>query len=138
MREVRVWAPVELLPAGSCESLLGHTTATLAHLRDDILASLPQMLGFVHHDVASGISHLDCSNGCSPMAASGPYFVLWHLYLAGSLPLNSTETHAWVIDRLFAIREIAGIQKAAYLAAHLQTGPLFSEQNVCTMMTVFV
>ncbi|KAI9739879.1 MAG: hypothetical protein M1818_004935 [Claussenomyces sp. TS43310] len=112
LREGLTWAPSELSPdGGTYTALLQRVSDTMMEMRDGILASVPQMLGFVHHEASMGTSYLDCSSTSMPrpVTASGAYFLLWYLHLAGSLPLNTLETCAWVVDRLRAIRSATGI-----------------------------
>ncbi|KAJ9130088.1 Fungal transcriptional regulatory protein, N-terminal [Pleurostoma richardsiae] len=142
LREGLAWAPHELAAdGGAYAGLLRKAVATTVAMRDGILASVPQMLGFVHHDAATSTSYLDCS-AAGPAAtaadpprhvpASGAYFLLWHLFLAGSLPMNPPETRDWVVDRLRAIRAMTGIQKAEYLADSIEKRPIF---NAGVLMT---
>ncbi|CAI7618733.1 unnamed protein product [Penicillium viridicatum] len=119
LREGLTWAPLEFSDGGAYTSLLQRTSDTTTVMRDDILASVPQMLGFIQHEATTGASYMDCSSTADPtrlVPASGAYFVVWYLYLAGSLPINTPETREWIVDRLRAIRSTTGIQKAAYLA----------------------
>ncbi|KGO74911.1 Protein of unknown function DUF3468 [Penicillium italicum] len=119
LREGLAWAPHEFSDGGSYTSLLQRTSDATTEMRDDILASVPQMLGFIQHEAATGASYMDCGSNADPsrlVPASGAYFVVWYLYLAGSLPINTPETREWIVDRLRAIRSTTGIQKAAYLA----------------------
>ncbi|CAI7636950.1 unnamed protein product [Penicillium glandicola] len=119
LREGLTWAPHEFSDDGAYTSLLQRTSDTTTEMRDDILASVPQMLGFIQHEATTGASYMDCSSSADPsrlVPASGAYFVVWYLYLAGSLPINTLETREWIVDRLRAIRSTTGIQKAAYLA----------------------
>lgn len=128
LREGLMWAPHELSDGGAYTTLLQTVSDTTTEMRDGILASVPQMLGFLHHEAAMGTSYLDCSSADMPrlvVPASGPYFLLWYLFLAGSLPINTLEIRAWVVDRLRAIRSLTGIQKADYLADMLETDPRF-------------
>lgn len=119
LREGLAWAPHEFSDGGAYTSLLQRTSDTTTEMRDGILASVPQMLGFIQHEATTGASYIDCSSSADPtrlVPASGAYFVVWYLYLAGSLPINAPETREWIVDRLRAIRSTTGIQKAAYLA----------------------
>ncbi|KAJ5396356.1 uncharacterized protein N7487_010659 [Penicillium crustosum] len=119
LREGLAWTPHEFSDGGAYTSLLQRTSDTTTEMRDGILASVPQMLGFIQHEATTGASYIDCSSGADPtrlVPASGAYFVVWYLYLAGSLPINTPEIRGWITDRLRAIRSTTGIQKAAYLA----------------------
>lgn len=128
LREGLAWAPDELTPdKGAYAGMVQRVADTTTEMRDGILASVPQMLGYVQHEAAMGTSYLDCSTGGVPhlVPASGAYFLLWYLYLAGSLPINTEDTRAWVVDRLRAIRSATGIQKAGYLADTLENDRAF-------------
>ncbi|EKV18765.1 hypothetical protein PDIG_07380 [Penicillium digitatum PHI26] len=119
LREGLAWAPHDISHGGVYTSLLQRTLHTTTEMRDDILASVPQMLGFIQHEATTGASYMDCSTSGIPsrlVPASGAYFIVWYLYLAGSLPSNTPETRDWIVDRLRAIRSKTGIQKAAFLA----------------------
>lgn len=136
LREALTWAPHELVSndddnkddskgGGAYVGMLQRISTTTTEMRDGILASVPQMLGFVdvHQDEAQlGTFKLSPHH---PVPASGAYFVLWYLFLAGSLPINAAETRAWVVGRLRAIRAATGIQKAGYLADVLENHPAF-------------
>lgn len=128
LREGLMWAPSELsLDGGLYTALLHRVSITTTVMRDGILASVPQMLGFVHDEAAMAVSHLDYSIARMPylVPASGAYLLLWYLFLAGCLPINTLETRAWVVDRLRTIRSATGIQKAGYLADILATDLTF-------------
>ncbi|KAJ5962615.1 hypothetical protein N7501_007556 [Penicillium viridicatum] len=119
LREGLTWAPHEFSDGGAYTSLLQRTSDTTTEMRDNILASVPQMLGSIQQEATTGASYMDSSSTADPtrlVPASGAYFVVWYLYLAGSLPVNTPETREWIVDRLRAIRSTTGIQKAAYLA----------------------
>lgn len=133
-RELVAWAPQDLSPEGGLyTALLQRVSDTTTLMRDGILASVPQMLGFVRHDPATGTSYLDCNNTGNTwnfVPASGAYFLLWYLFLAGSLPINELETRAWVVDRLNAIRSETGIQQAEHLADALKTNSAFLDAKL--------
>jgi hypothetical protein len=135
LREGLTWAPHELSPnGGAYMGLWQRALDTTTEMRDGILASVPQMLGFVHHEPDTGTSYLDCSGAGMPrlIPASGAYFLLWYLFLAGSLPVNTPETRGWVVARLRTIRSAMGIQKAGYLADVMETDPAFLSAALST------
>ncbi|KAK5991581.1 hypothetical protein PT974_09866 [Cladobotryum mycophilum] len=120
-REAMTWAAHELTDGGVYIDLMGTALETIKRMRDDILASVPQMLGFVYHNPATGTSLIDCSSDKSPplghhAAALGAHFLMWPLYLIGTLSITTTETRAWIVNRLRTMRAMAGIRKAEYLA----------------------
>ncbi|PYI00181.1 hypothetical protein BO71DRAFT_393785 [Aspergillus ellipticus CBS 707.79] len=125
LREGFTWAPEVLSEDGLYLDLLQRASDTTTQMRDDILASVPQMLGFVRQDEATGTWYLDSSSPDIPhlAPANGGYFLLWHLFLAGTLWMNAPDVRLWAIDRLRAIRSATGIQKAGFLADALKFHP---------------
>src|SRR3569833_42281 len=96
-------------------------TASLLKLRDEILASVPQMMGLVDKSTLSlGGDGEEDSTGARGPPVLGGYWLLWFLYLAGTLPVNSPNVRAWVIGALRAVRVRSGVQKAEYLAVQLE------------------
>ncbi|KAJ6780441.1 hypothetical protein PWT90_10216 [Aphanocladium album] len=112
-REGQEWAPQQLAPGGANADLLQESVEVSMELRNDILASVPYMLGFVQQDGNIVLSSL--------VPASGPSSAIWYLHLAGRLPFNTEEMKNWIVDRLRAIRSITGIQKAGYLAESVRS-----------------
>ena len=117
LREGLMWAPREFSDGGFYVKFQ-RASDVMTVMRDDILASVPQMLGFIQHEATTGLSYvIRCSSTSTHFVpASGAYFIIWYLYLAGSLLLNAPETREWIVNRLHSIRSMTGIQKAAYLA----------------------
>lgn len=107
-REGQEWAPQQLAVGGASVDLLEESIRVSMELRDDILASVPHMLGYVQQGKLGSLP--------SVVPASGPSSVIWYLYLVGRLPFNTAEVRTWIVDRLRAVRSITGIQKAGYLA----------------------
>lgn len=127
-RECSTWNAKEAGPGGTYAGLYEKSIATMRTLRDDLLASAPQMLGHVYHEATTSttIFNYKCTTKPPSGAALGAFFIQWHLYLAGTLPFNSPETKAWIIDRLHHIRVTTGMKKAQYLAERLEKDALFS------------
>lgn len=125
VRERLTWAPAELSPdGGAYTGVLRRVEETTIEMRDAILASVPQTLGFVHFETAGGMPRIgDSSAGMAP--AAGAHFLIWYLFLAASLPITTPETRAWIVGRLRAIRGLAGIQRATYFADMLENDPTF-------------
>ncbi|KAK4867607.1 hypothetical protein LT330_001117 [Penicillium expansum] len=72
------------------------TKQTLSKLGDDILATIPQALGFL-----SSVSELCPSVDLSFQGSvSGGYILTWCLYMVGKCPATKGETRKWVIQRL--------------------------------------
>lgn len=114
LREGFTWAPYEF--SKDFFTKAQRASDVMITMRDDILASVPQMLGYVQRDTVTGLSYIRSNMGTSFVPASGAYFVVWHLYVAGKHPMNTTETREWIVNRLHAIRSMTGIQKATYLS----------------------
>lgn len=77
VREALTWARNELEDGGAYESLLQRVSDTTLEMRDAIIASAPQTLGFVQQDDRA------CHTGTTRLVpASGAYCILWHLFLA--------------------------------------------------------
>lgn len=112
--------PVEGLPK-PYSSLSQHVVTCLMRMRNEILASVPQILGHLSPGYKAGMT--------SPVPAAGPYAVLWHVYLAGGLPVNSPETRQWAINKLHEIRKTTGIRKATYFAHLLETNSEFDRSS---------
>ena len=132
------------------------TLNVLIYTRDEILATVPQMMGYLPDP--SGLDVIDRPS----RSASACYFVIWYvafccclsaylwrgtfahqpmpcrlrylpdsvltmrsvlrfLYMAGCIPMNTTHTTQWIVDRLKLIAILTGIQKAEYLAEQLET-----------------
>jgi hypothetical protein len=110
----------------------------LFRLQADILASVPQYLGCgdiantlglsAPFDVSSlGSLGTGSIRPCNPSSdqspsrrASGVYFILWPLYLVGSMDITTEAGRLWVIKRLQFIGRSEGIQMAIALAGLLE------------------
>lgn len=103
-------------------------------MRDDMYASVALMMGYVRHGKLYSKSLLEEPSAKAKgkpelervSMAMGCYFIFWHLYVAGSLSINSPETRSWAARRLRTIRRLAGIQKAQLLAQCLDAGLIIS------------
>lgn len=121
---------------------LEHTTVfqavtdMLFQLRDDILASVPQY--FERGDNIPGLSEpLDTSSlassgtssrhsivqppdQASGLRASGGYFLVWPLYLVGSMDITTEPMRLWIIKCLQYIGRSEGMQLAVAVAGLLE------------------
>jgi hypothetical protein len=79
-------------------------------MQADILATIPQ-------HVPSSIK----DQPTSLMEGSRGYFVLWPLYVAGVMDLTTQPIKKWVIGRLRAIADQAGVRQATVMAEILET-----------------
>ncbi|PYH96951.1 hypothetical protein BO71DRAFT_439211 [Aspergillus ellipticus CBS 707.79] len=81
---------------------LHDTLEILSKLADDMLATVPQTLGYVTIRSTSG-------NDCSPASVSGSYILVWSLYMVGKSVVITGETRKWIIQRLQEIGQSAGL-----------------------------
>lgn len=90
------------------EVKLHETLQIQSKLENDMLATVPQALGFVSS--ASGrYQPVDFS---SPAGVSGGYLLTWCLYTVGQSTVVKSKTRKWIIRRLFDIGNKAGIAVA--------------------------
>lgn len=106
---------------GRCkEDVLRQARNTLVNLRDDLLASVPQMMGYTQPHMAHGSFVSTPSDRQVPSA--GGLFLFWFLALAGSLRFNSSRTQAEIKAWLETIANSVGIQMANAFAMSLPRG----------------
>jgi hypothetical protein len=128
------------------------STDVIYQLQADILATVPQHIGYVtksrpssslrsspanaafavHNDPSISSTHwshyVDSPPSCSEdesaqlpvLRASGGYFLIWPLYLAGSMGLATEETRRWAIKALESVGRSMGIQQALTLVRIMQ------------------
>ncbi|RDW79460.1 hypothetical protein BP6252_04098 [Coleophoma cylindrospora] len=106
--------------------LYRNSTTTLIQLRSDILASIPQHTGSnLDEDDWPGHAPLQTSPETprqappreeSILRGTRGYFILWPLYLVGSMDLSTDAIRAWVSNRLSCIADETGILQASVLA----------------------
>lgn len=134
--------PIFMAPGDTAQ--LQCSTDTLLNMRDDILASVPHHTGHVASIFAQvttsayapGIffsTNLDfnmpwenptttpITSEPTHQVASGGYFLLWPLFLAGSITVCTPEMRKWIIGRMEYIGNSMGVQAALTLARILQT-----------------
>jgi hypothetical protein len=96
---------------------------TMCSLQADILATVPQHLGFVSRDQRyppppspSGPWKPARLPEVSSSRMTGPYFILWPLWYAGIMAVATDATRRYVSRTLTLIAEELGIQQAGVLA----------------------
>lgn len=109
-----------LLATGKYDDLLQRARDTPPLMRDGILASAPQLLGYVQNSKLSPPNSVDSNTPV--ILGAYLYSHLWCLYLAGLLPGNPPEIRSWVANRLRAIRSLTGCTLAEYIANMLESG----------------
>ncbi|RDW91853.1 hypothetical protein BP5796_01247 [Coleophoma crateriformis] len=107
-------------------SLYRNSTTTLIQLRSDILASIPQHTGSKLDDedwLGHSPLHKALQTPCqappreeSILRGTRGYFILWPLYLVGSMDLSTDAIRAWVSNRLSCIANETGLLQASVLA----------------------
>ncbi|KAL4873650.1 hypothetical protein BDV12DRAFT_192093 [Aspergillus spectabilis] len=112
LNKVLVVTP-DLAPAtcAQIKAKLQETLQILSQLSDDILATVPQVLGVVSPVPES------CLAVNSPLGASvaGGYILTWGLYMVGKSPATAAQTRKWIIRRLGDIVKYSGIALARQL-----------------------
>lgn len=94
----------------SCEAIM-------VQMRDDILGSVP------HHTQSSLVQSKTVMDGPNTfLEGSRSYFVLWPLYLAGSMDLTTEAIREWSIKRLKIIGDTVGLKQAVVLADYMENG----------------
>ncbi|KAF9890630.1 Autophagy protein 22 [Aspergillus nanangensis] len=88
------------------EMKLRETLQIMSQLGDDILATVPQVLG---HVSSTSERFLDVS--ADPSVSEG-HLLTWCLYTVGKSPVSTSETRKWVMRHLQNIGENAGIGMA--------------------------
>lgn len=89
------------------EIKLQETLQILSNLGDNILATIPQALGFV-----SSVSEPQSSVDLSAASVSGGYLLTWCLYTIGKSPVTDSKTRRWIMRRLQDIGQNGGIAMA--------------------------
>ncbi|KAL4893723.1 hypothetical protein BDV59DRAFT_207522 [Aspergillus ambiguus] len=90
------------------EMRLQETVEILSELGDDILATVPQALGFVSSSKPDDISADFSSTEC----VSGGHMLTWCLYTVGKSPATRSKTRKWIMKRLQDIGQNSGIAMA--------------------------
>jgi hypothetical protein len=108
IHEQLIVASIALMPMFTDEeikSLNDQCEKAMLQMQADILASIPQTTRLERR--FNPVSLIDSSKG---------YFILWPLYLAGSMHMSTPETKAWVINRIKIVADDVGIEQARVLA----------------------
>ncbi|KAF7888467.1 uncharacterized protein EAF02_003008 [Botrytis sinoallii] len=96
-------------------------TEIIYHLQAEILASIPQHMGYVsrnssHTQLWSGFEKDGFGTDFPTIRFSGGYFLIWPLFLVGNLRLSTPEVRAFCVKNLRYIGTKMGIQHANLLA----------------------
>lgn len=114
---VTVTPNLPLAMQAQIKNQLQETQRILLTLSDDILASVPQVLGIVSSVPPSPqppavISSLEAS-------VSGGYILTWGLYMVGKCMVIAPKTRKWIIRRMQDIVRRSGIEMARQLLEHV-------------------
>ncbi|KAH8681792.1 hypothetical protein BX600DRAFT_31457 [Xylariales sp. PMI_506] len=93
------------------DSSLQQTMQILSDLGDDMLATVPQALGYVS---SASVFHPSSNLSFQPSVPGG-YMMTWCLYLVGKSPATTKKTRKWIIRRLQDIGQSAGLALALQL-----------------------
>lgn len=106
---------VSFAATGSSQSeLLAHTEHELCELVMALIASMPQLLGYISPDGALA------SRRSAKAHVAGSYHAMFHLYHAGQAPGTDDSVRQWAVRQLRDIGSQTGIRKAGYLADLLE------------------
>lgn len=86
---------------------LQETAQILSGLGNDMIATVPQVLGMV------GPDHLSAAS--SDAGVSGGYLLIWSLYMVGKCPVTTDKARKWVIGHMRQIVGSSGIAMASRL-----------------------
>lgn len=97
-------------------------TEIVYHLQAEILASVPQHMGYVSRKSAnphlwSGFEKDGFGTDVPTIRFSGGYFLIWPLFLVGNLRLSTPEARAFCVKNLRHIGTQMGIEHANLLAS---------------------
>ncbi|RFU24838.1 hypothetical protein B7463_g11496, partial [Scytalidium lignicola] len=119
------------------------TTQTILQMRDEILYSVPQHIGYVTRkpfsrpsgsvstiptknstvssppDSSSPPSILNWKPRNGPVTAAAAYFLQWPLFVSGLTRITTPEVRAITIERLRYLAEVMGMQQSHALADYL-------------------
>ena len=90
---------------------LQQSLQVMSKLGEDILASVPQGLGYISMPESPKSPDSSCH-----ASVSGGYMLTWSLYTVGKSPVVNDKTRQWVIKRLQGIAKSSGIAMALELA----------------------
>lgn len=86
---------------------LQDTMHILSELGNDMIATVPQVLGMVGPDRLSAAS--------SDAGVSGGYLLIWSLYMVGKCPVTTDKARQWIIGHMRQIVGSSGIAMAVRL-----------------------
>ncbi|KAH8810895.1 hypothetical protein F5884DRAFT_668441 [Xylogone sp. PMI_703] len=90
-------------------------------LRDDLLASIPQQIDSnFNQDARSPTSRSDKDRPTPHLRGMTGYYVVWQLFVAGSLEQTSPKLRAWVVNRLRFVGDTMGVKQASVIADILE------------------
>lgn len=120
-----------------------HSTRMLVELQSDILASVPQHIGYFSRtqldefseprkSLWSNFEHIchDPILCATPSSAptlpeiriSGGYTLLWHVWVAGQSRITTPEARQWIVAILRKIGFSTGVRQASVLADLIEKG----------------
>lgn len=127
-----------------------HSTRMLVELQSDILASVPQHIGYFSRtqldefseprkSLWSNFEHIchDPILCATPSSAptlpeiriSGGYTLLWHVWVAGQSRITTPEARQWIVAILRKIGFSTGVRQASVLADLMEKGQPWSVQT---------
>ncbi|KAE8394693.1 hypothetical protein BDV23DRAFT_146956, partial [Aspergillus alliaceus] len=135
--------------SGHYADQLQQFSRTMTNVRDDILASVPQLTSYFPFPAQKQLQPLglgqpveeatklmdpltSSTNSSSPGfdqatymgSAVGAYFASWILLLVGSMHSNSDETRQWIVNQLRRISLQSGLTQADLFAGYVESNQL--------------
>ncbi|KAI3024119.1 hypothetical protein CBS147347_6342 [Aspergillus niger] len=108
------------------EAKFQETIQIMTSLGEDMLATVPQMLGYVSLIGGQHISY----NSTSTASVPGGYSLIWTLYMVGKSPVTKRKFRKWVIRHLQEIGQNAGFAMALQLLEGVMKIDQLSEASV--------
>ncbi|RAH58858.1 hypothetical protein BO85DRAFT_258057 [Aspergillus piperis CBS 112811] len=108
------------------EAKYQETVQIMTSLGEDMLATVPQMLGYVSLVSGQHVSY----NLTSTASVPGGYSLIWTLYMVGKSPVTKRKSRKWVIRRLQDIGRGAGFAMALQLLEGVMKIDQLSEASV--------
>ncbi|KAE8356239.1 hypothetical protein BDV28DRAFT_121901 [Aspergillus coremiiformis] len=117
---------------GNYADQLQQVSRKIIGLRDDVLASVPQLMSYFpfpaqkqSQPLSRGPPFDETTTGIEQAthtgSAVGAYFASWMLLLVGSMHSNSEETRQWIVTQLRRINLQSGLAQADFFAGCIES-----------------
>lgn len=103
---------------------LHQASKTIVTLRDELIASIPQLMGDATSQAQEQQQEHTRNNPGNTGSAAGGYFACWILFTVGTMHNITHEIRAWTATQLRRISSQSGIAQADAFAAFVQSSNL--------------